>query len=142
MSVTPDGRTPILIVNGVGGTVTMANEYSAYPFPGVESERAVQDRKTRRSTEGPGKTIEVFRPWEGSEESLTFQATLPRAEWLKLRASHRANPPTVEVTYQDETWTGTLRRFTAPPEELSDEYDTEMGPKEYVVSGFIKRSSA
>jgi hypothetical protein len=137
----PDGRTPTLVISGLAGSVTMVNEEAPYPFPGVESERVVQDRQTRQSSVGPGKTIEVFRPWEGSEESLSFTATLPRAKWLTLRALHRANPPTVTVSYQDESWTGTLRRLSAPPDELSDEHDVGLGPREYTVSGFIKRSS-
>lgn len=138
----PDGRTPTLVVyHSSVGTVTMTEVTSAYPFPAVQSERVVEDRRTRRSSSGAGKTIEVFRPWEGSEESLEFQATLPRAEALKLRAMHRSDPPSVQVSYYGETWDGTLRRFQMPPEELSDENDA-TGPLECLVSGLLKRSSS
>lgn len=135
----PDGRTPTLTIVGAGNTVVLTEISAPYPFPGQSIAREYQERNTR-STLSASLKVRVFRPWDGSEESLSFSATVDRTTSNALRAMARANPPAVTVTYVDETWEGVMTAFSPVPEELADENDS-MGPLENVITATILRDS-
>lgn len=142
MAIVPDGRTPILTVfHSSLGSVTMANERAPWPFPPLTIRRVYEERVTRPSSTGPPKTIRVFRSYNGSEESIEFQATLLRADAWKLRNIARANPPEVTVGYLGETWTGVLVDVGLPPDAMSVDCDASVGPGEYIVTGTLLRNS-
>lgn len=141
-----DGRTPtITIVGGNSeGTVTLTDEQSAWPFTSPKITRVRQDRQTRRASTGAGKTIRVYRPFDGSEVELSFQCTLPAAEMLKLLAISKADPPLCEITYLSggsytETWDATLTEFHPVPDVGGD--NDANGPTEYICSGTFLRES-
>jgi len=141
-----DGRTPtITIVGGNSeGTVTLTDAKSAWPFTAPEIQRDYQERKTRESSTGPGKTYRIYRPFNGSEVSLPFQATVDAADMLILLDIAQANPPLCEVTYLSgggytETWDATLADFKPLPDVGGD--NDPDGPTEYIVSGTLLRES-
>lgn len=140
--IVPDGRTPILTVSHPShGTVTMANERAPWPFPPLTIRRVYEERVTRPSSTGPPKTIRIFRPYNGSEEGVDFQATLLREDAWRLRAIARSDPPEVTVGYLGETWTGELVDVGLPPDVMSVDCDAAVGPNEYIVTGTLLRSS-
>lgn len=141
-----DGRTPtITIVGGASeGTVTLTDAKSAWPFVAPQITRDYQERKTRESSTGPGKTYRIYRRFSGAEARLPVQATVDAADMLILLAIAKANPPLCGVTYLSggsytETWDATMSEFTPLP-DVGGENDAD-GPTEYVVSFTLLRES-
>ena len=143
-----DGRTPTITVVGADseGTVVFTDEQSTWPFAPIEIRRRYQDRETRVSSTGAGKTIRVYRPYNNSEQTLSFTATLPATEALKLLAIAVNDPPACTVAYlsggsvSQTAWSATLEEFSLLP-DVGGENDAS-GPTEYVVSGLFQRDSA
>ena len=84
-----DGRTPTITVVGADseGTVTFVDVQSTWPFSPISIRRRSEVRETRDASTGANKTFIRYRLWNGSEQNLSFQATLPAAEALKLLAA-------------------------------------------------------
>lgn len=143
-----DGRTPTITVVGghSEGTVVFTDEQSTWPFSPISIRRRSEVRETRDASTGANKTYIRYRLWNGSEQNLSFQATLPAAEALKLFAIAQADPPTCTVAYlsggsvAQTAWNAVLDEFELLP-DVGGENDSN-GPTEYVVSGTFLRVSA
>lgn len=124
-----------MIITGAAGTVTLADEHSAWPPPPLKSARDYQERKTRGSDSSPPQTILVVRPWSGSENSLSFTIVhLLAVQHQTLTNLHRADPPDVTVTYMGETWDGALLVYDGNPDPFE--------PTEYQAQVEIRRHSS
>jgi len=123
------------VITGASGTVTLEDEHSAWPPPPLSSSREYQDRNTRRSASGAGKTISVFRRWSGAENSI--RGSIPHLlgpQHTILTNLHRANPPDVSVTYMGETFSAILPVYDARPDPFE--------PTEYQAEFEIRRKSS
>lgn len=95
-----DGRTPTMTISGQSQTVTLEDVRSAFPFPAIAIQRSYQERQTRDSSTGAGKTKRVYRSYSNAEESIQVQVPyLHPDNYAKLRTMIEADPPTVSVTY-------------------------------------------
>ena len=111
------GRTPSLTISATAGTVVLVDEHSAWPPPPLASTRRKQRRETRQSSTGAGKTIDVYRAWNGSEQSVRGSVVhLLQAQVDILNAIHRADPPACSVTYMGETFDATLDGWEPRPD--------------------------
>lgn len=118
------GRTPTLVISGTAGTVTLEDAHAAWPPPALSSTRRFEERQTRQSSTGTGKTVLVFRPFDGSENSIRGTIDhLLAAQHTILQNLHRANPPQVTVTYMGQTFTADLVTYDAKPDYF---YTTEF----------------
>lgn len=94
------GKTPTMVLVGASQTVTLEDITTAMPFPSIAVRREYQERKTRDSASGAGKTIRVFRSYSNAEESIRVQVPyMAEADYTKMRTIIEADPPTVAVTY-------------------------------------------
>lgn len=142
MSLFPyDGRTPRLTIVATGiGTVDLYNERSAYPFPALAGTREVDVRPTRTAATGPRQTFFVVEDWDGSDESISWSATVTLDQHDKLREMRRANPPEVEVTWRDETFPALLLELSPAPDVLGPSDAEQYGPTEFQASGRLQRT--
>lgn len=89
-----------MTISGQSQTVTLEDVRAAFPFPAISVQRSYQERQTRDSATGAGKTIRVYRSYSNAEESIQVQIPyLAPADYTKLRTMIEADPPTVTVTY-------------------------------------------
>ena len=95
-----DGRTPVLAISSMAGSVTFEDLRTAFPFAGIAQAREYEDRFTRLGESDPPQLHRIFRAPTPADKSLSFTVPLcTQTQYNTLRAIIEQDVPECEITY-------------------------------------------